>query len=176
MLFGILILVYLGRDTARLMNARLDDIDLKALVSAESVPSMESLQGKIVVMHFWGTWCGPCREEFPRFIDVYRRYENNPQVEIISISCSAGTENDLEKLKSETASFLQSFDINMPTYSDPAMFTRGKIARMLASGGFGYPFTLVADRQGIVREYWMGSSLGSMTKLKTAIDGLLNQP
>lgn len=173
MLVGILILIYLGRDTARLMNAPLDEIDLKALLSEEAVPTIPSMQGKIVVMHFWGTWSGASTKEFSKFVDVYRQYQNNANVKIISVSCSPGVENDLDKLREETSRFLRSFDVEIPTYADPAMFTRGKLARMLASGGFVYPFTLVTDRQGIVREFWLGDDPNAMKELKAMIDRLM---
>ena len=176
MLTGILILVYLGRDTARLMNAPLDEIDLKALLATESVPTIEALRGKIVVLHFWGTWSSPSKNAFPKFVDVYQSYETNSDVKLISVSCSPGMESDLEKLKEDTSSYLQSLGVTMPTYADPAMFTRGKIARMLASGGFVYPFTLVTDRDGFVREFWLGNNPNSMTELKAVIDRLISQP
>ena len=176
MLTGIMILIYLGRDTARLMNAPLDEIDLKVLLASESAPTIETFRGKIVVMHFWGTWSRPSQESFSSFIDTYRSYETTPEVKFISVSCSPGMESDLEKLKSDTSSYLRSLNIDMPTYSDPAMFTRSKIARMLASGGFEYPFTMVTDRQGVVREYWLGKNPDSMSQLKTVIDRLIANP
>ncbi len=173
MLVGILVLVYLGRDTARLMNAPLDEIDIHALLNADTNPTAQSLQGKIAIFHFWGTWCGPCRQEFPEFVEVYQGYADNPQVEFISVSCSPGIENDLESLKNDTSDYLQSLDVKMPTYADPAMFTRSVITRMLASGGFGYPLTIVTDRQGIVCEYWLGAKPGAMKQLAKVIDRLL---
>ncbi len=173
MLVGILVLIYLGRDTARLMNAPLDEIDLKSLLSEEPVPTINSLQGKVVVLHFWGTWSGPSSQDFSKFVDIFRQYENNSDVKIISVSCSPGVEEDLDKLRSETSQFLRSLNVEMPTYADPAMFTRGKLARMLASGGFVYPFTLVTDRGGFVREFWLGGDPNAMKELKTEIDRLL---
>lgn len=176
MLLGILILIYIGRDTARLMNAPLDEIEIRSLLDADTNPTLESLRGKVAVFHFWGTWCGDCRYEFPKFVEVYRRFADNPQVEFVSVSCSAGIERDLESLKKDTSEYLQSIDVAMPTYADPAMFTRGKITRMLASGGFGYPFTLVLDRQGVVRQYWLEGTPGSMEQLSKLIADLIAEP
>ena len=173
MLVGILILIYIGRDTARLLNAPLDEIDLYALLDAEKSPTAKSLQGKIAVFHFWGTWSADCRKEFPAFMKVRSRFVNDPQVEFVSVSCSSGVENNLESLKRETSDYLRSQNITMPIYADPAMFTRGKITRMLASGGFGYPFTIVIDRQGIVREYWVGPTPGSMDQLAKILEQLI---
>ncbi len=176
MLVGIMILIYIGRDTARLMNANLDEIDLYALLDAEKPPTIPSLRGKIAVFHFWGTWNADCRKEFPAFVKVYSRFVSDPQVEFVSISCSSGIENDLDSLKRETSDFLQSQDIKMPTYADTALYTRGKITRMLASGGLSYPFTMVLDRQGFVREYWVGPTPNSMVQLSKILEKLIAEP
>jgi thiol-disulfide isomerase/thioredoxin len=173
MLVGIMILIYIGRDTARLMNANLDEIDLSALLDAEKPPSIPSLYGKIAVFHFWGTWNADCRKEFPAFMKVYSRFASNPQIEFVSVSCSSGIENDLESLRQETSNFLVAQEVKMPTYADTALYTRGKITRMLASGGLSYPFTMVLDGQGTVREYWVGPTSDAMEQLPKIIERLL---
>jgi alkyl hydroperoxide reductase subunit AhpC len=172
MLVGILVLVYLGRDTARLINGPMPEIDLHPLLFVEQPLRKEDFEGKICVLHFWGTWSEPCRKSFPEFVDLYRHYESDRRVQIISVSCSQGVEASLSKLKEETQAFLELQGVEIPIYSDPAMFTRGSIARMLASGGFSYPFTLIVDSQGIVREYWLGDTPNTMPQLAMKIDQL----
>ena len=44
------------------------------------------LKGKIAVLHFWGTWCGPCVVELPEYQKFHARYLDDPEVEVISIS------------------------------------------------------------------------------------------
>ena len=44
------------------------------------------LDGKIAVLHFWGTWCVPCVEELPEYQKFHARYLDDPEVEVISIS------------------------------------------------------------------------------------------
>lgn len=48
--------------------------------------SLESLTGKIVVINFWGVWCGWCVEEMPEFQKLHEKYKNDPDVVILTIN------------------------------------------------------------------------------------------
>jgi thiol-disulfide isomerase/thioredoxin len=50
-----------------------------------SVLELKKLEGKVVVVNFWATWCGPCRMEIPGFQEVYNKY-NSKGLEIVGIS------------------------------------------------------------------------------------------
>jgi thiol-disulfide isomerase/thioredoxin len=176
MVVGILVLIYLGRDTARLMNSPLGDWELKPLLHTESVPTLASLQGKVSLLHFWGTWSPTCRREFPEFVELWETFKDDSRVAIFSISCSPEAEGDLASLREETAAYYQTLGTAIPTFSDPALFTRGRITRMLAAGGFGYPFTMVLDPQGIVRDYWLGDQPGAMEQAERLIRSMLADP
>lgn len=65
--------------------------DFQAILSDGRTTRLSDLQGKYVLLQFWGSWCGPCRAENPALADIYRVYggkgfeifsigiENNPQ-------------------------------------------------------------------------------------------------
>jgi thiol-disulfide isomerase/thioredoxin len=50
-----------------------DDVDF--MDSFNEVHPAEQLKGKIVVLNFWATWCGPCKKEIPAFNRVYEKYK-----------------------------------------------------------------------------------------------------
>lgn len=53
------------------------------------VIELAKLKGKIVVVNFWATWCGPCRQEIPGFMDFHSQYKDKGVV-VVGVSLDQG--------------------------------------------------------------------------------------
>jgi thiol-disulfide isomerase/thioredoxin len=174
MLVGILFLAWLG--TPRIEPAvgqTIAKLDLSPIAFADAPFSEKDLQGKITVLHFWGTWCPSCRQEFPEFVQLANEFKDNAAVQIISISSSEGPEYNLDALAESTKSFLKRYAATVPTYADPAGLSRVQVAMLLPDGSLPYPCTVVLDRQGVVAGVWLDFTAGDMAKVAAKVRSLL---
>lgn len=174
MLVGIVFLAWLGSPRVEpAVGQKLNKLDLSPLVFADAPFTEKDLVGKVTVLHFWGTWCPPCREEFPEFVKVSQDFKQQTDVQFISVSSTQGPEYDLEGLAQATKSFLEHYQAEIPTYADPAGLSRVQAAMLLPDGSLPYPCTLVLDRNGVVAGVWVGFEPGGMGEVAQKVRSLL---
>ena len=104
---------------------------------------LSDLRGKVVLVNFWATWCGPCRIEMPAMERLYRTYDRK-DFEILAISTDA-------QGVAVTRPFQQENQLTFPILHD-ADFRVG-----LSYGARTLPMTFMVDRQGIVRQQIFGA-------------------
>ena len=51
---------------------------------------LKDMKGKVLLLNFWGTWCGPCRREIPDFVKLQSKYKKNG-LEIVGITLTSGS-------------------------------------------------------------------------------------
>ncbi len=122
--------------------------------------SLEDQKGKVVIVDFWGTWCGPCKMEIPHFIKLQDKYPD--ELAIVGINYENGTD---EQAKQQIATFVQDMGINYPCVIGDDE-TQARVPDLA-----GFPTTLFIDRTGKVRLKVVG--LTPYEKLEAIVDVLL---
>jgi cytochrome c-type biogenesis protein len=158
MLSGLCFLIYLGSDRRKVIGQPVLDLDLPALAIAEAPFVLEKERGRVVLLHFWGTWCPPCQAEYPEIIRLFEKYGDGKSVRIASISCGQTAPDDVPRLRQETLSFMDGAGNAYPIYCDPVEYSRIRIARLLGQRGFSYPTTVLLDADGHIFDYWVRPS------------------
>jgi thiol-disulfide isomerase/thioredoxin len=109
-----------------------DAAPLKCLDDKSTV-NIGEIKGPALV-NVWGSWCGPCKDEMPIFVDFYSKYKE--KVSLIGISVE---ESDVQNARD----FVKLYGMSWPNLNDPDGSTRGTL-------GMGVPITLFIDAQGRV--------------------------
>ena len=91
------------------LNKVLGDInkapDFTLTAMNDSVYTLSKLEGKVVLINFWATWCGPCRMEIPELNEMHKSYHEKG-LEILGISVSDN--------KKQLKNFAKSFAVDYP--------------------------------------------------------------
>ncbi len=119
-------------------------------------------QGKIVVLNFWASYCGPCRTESPNFDTLYRSMKRDG-VEFVGLDVK-------EVSRDAPNSFIRDFKITYPSVWDPKAKTALQLGKLPVSTA-GLPWTAIVDRQQRVAAVYVGEVLPA--DVKPALTSLL---
>lgn len=98
--------------------------------------ALSSLKGKLVLIDFWASWCGPCRKEMPNVIKIYSKFKNKG-FEIYGVSLDQDKEKWMEAITKD--------GINWPQVSD-LKYWDNVAARIYNVQGI--PYTVLIDKDG----------------------------
>lgn len=126
---------------------------------------LSGLRGKVVVLDFWATWCGPCVASFPALQKIYDKYKDNPNVMILAV-------NTWENVKgSEREDLVKKF-IEKNKYTFPVLFDENFVEKY---GVEGIPTKFIIDQKGRIqfKDVGFGGAQEMMDKMELEFEMML---
>lgn len=146
-------------DDAQPLGSKAPDVSVETLSVPSSTASLAKRQGKVVLLDFWATWCGPCRAITPVLEDIYARHKDDG-LEAMAITTEAREIVALNEQKRPHA---------MPVYLDRTE----KASR--AFGAEALPTVVVVDRQGQIVYKTVGFGENTESELRAAVEKAVGQ-
>jgi peroxiredoxin len=112
-------------------------------------------RGKVVLVNFWATWCGPCIEEIPSLLDLHHAY---PDLAILAVS--------VDEDPDAYSQFLTRRHVDFTTVRDPSE----SAAKLFHTEQ--WPETYVIDRKGIIRRKFIGAQDWTNPEVREFLKGL----
>lgn len=132
-------------DTAATASAATALFALELPDTAGNMQAIGQWRDKVLVANFWATWCPPCRKEIPDFAAASRSFAGAP-VQFVGLSIDSA-----EKVKAFQAEFEVPYPLLIGT---PQVLG---LAAGFGNAAQGLPFTVIIDREGVVRHIKLGT-------------------
>lgn len=133
-----------ARPTTAKIGSLAPEIDLKSMTGDQI--TLSKLQGRPVLVNFWATWCGPCREEFPTLVRKYKQYQDQGFVVL-------GVNTQDENSDTGVMNFMKNTLVNFPIVRD----TGNQSSRAYRVDGL--PTSFFVDRSGVIRDTVVGGPM-----------------
>ncbi|MFZ6663391.1 TIGR03435 family protein [Peijinzhouia sedimentorum] len=125
------------------IGTQVPDISFEEVLNYSSNDlQLSEIEGKVIILDFWATWCAPCIASFPKLEEIQEKYKS--ELQIITIT-SDSNERILK--------FLENRDMNLPIAIDPSR----KIVEYFPHRSI--PHTVVIDKNGIVQAVTNSSNI-----------------
>jgi peroxiredoxin len=121
---------------------------------------LSEFRGQVVLINFWASWCGACRQAMPIFNEIHEKYRQAGLV-MLSINVDDETQRALH--------MAQSLKIRFPVLLDDQK-TVSQLYQLDTM-----PLTVLIDREGTVRFFHAGYNVGDDTKIVAPLRSLLNE-
>jgi len=124
--------------------------------------TFEEVAGDILIIDFWATWCGPCITEIPHYNALNADYLDKG-VNLIGLTVESGSPADVLEWMSADPTHEMTYPLVMS--NDLLMETFGPV--------FGFPTTLLIDKDGTVVERWIGAAPQKSDQIRELLDKML---
>lgn len=134
--------------------------------------SLAALKGKVVILDFWATWCGPCKSSFPAMQKAIDKYKNNKNVAFLFIDTWESSKDPLPEVKK----FIEEHNYNFNVLFDLKDPVSKKNEVVASYGAKGIPAKYIVDKEGNIRFKlvgFSGSDEQAVSELSEMIDILL---
>ena len=121
--------------------------------------TLSDLQGQVVLVNLWASWCAPCRAEMPAIESVYQQYKDQGFT-VLAVNSTS------EDSVSAAQDFVAEYGFTFPTLLD----TQGQVARAYLLNA--YPSSYFIDRNGVIQEVVFGGPMAEAL-LRTRVEALL---
>jgi len=122
--------------------------------------SLGDLKGQVVLINFWASWCGPCRQEMPVLEQLYKKYKA-AGFTLVGVN--------VEPKSADAEGFLKSTPVSFPILFDPD----SKVSKLYEVSGM--PSTVILDRAGKVRYIHHGYKPGEESEYLDQIRALVRE-
>ncbi len=103
---------------------------------------LASFKGKVILLNFWATWCGPCRAEIPSLVELQEQYKDDLVVLGLSVDDTA------EKLLPYAAEFKMNYPVLVGNGREDVQEAFGPL--------FGIPVSVIIGRDGVIAKKHSG--------------------
>lgn len=121
---------------------------------------LSEYRGDVVMINFWATWCGPCRQEMPLLDELYTRYQR-VGFSLLGVNIDDDSRRAMQ--------MIEDLGVNFPVLFDDSK----KVSKLYQVDAM--PVTVIVDREGTVRHVHHGYKPGYEDKYLTQIRALLRE-
>lgn len=147
------------------------DLKVTEWIGSDAI-ELSQYRGKVVLLDFWATWCGPCIATFPRLRNWHKKFSADDFV-LIGVTQYYGVQDGKNMSKLQELDYLQEFrDKHKLPYAF-AVASPGEA--QMKYGISAYPTTVLLDRNGVVRYIGIGSGLEESENLEDMIKKVLKE-
>jgi len=139
------------------------EVGLAPLKDVNGAPfKLADFFGKVTVVNFWATWCGPCRREIPELVKLHKEFQSRG-VEVIGL-----TSEDPDASAEKVRKFIQDFQIDYRIG-----WATGQVSAPLMQGHTAIPQIFVISPDARILKRFVGFSPAYTSELKQVLEDAL---